>query len=147
MPDPDENDRKRLRERLQELGPESVKRLMAIGGFPTNRWLEIEKWLSEEEASAAKSRRKSAAKPRRKPSPSSLPPRPSSLPPRRRRRRYRFAPVFREMTEMVERDGLNALMDLSVDDMVERFKPAHVDVCREARNKVQRRFRKRQSQS
>jgi len=70
MPDLDERDRKALRERLKGFGPARVRSMLDRDQFPTGMVREIENWLSEAEASAAKPDRESAAESRRnKPSP------------------------------------------------------------------------------
>jgi hypothetical protein len=48
MPDLSDDDLKALRERLKEFGPDNVRHLLAVDGFPTTHRLAIARWLSEQ---------------------------------------------------------------------------------------------------
>jgi hypothetical protein len=122
MPDLDPEDVKRLRQRLQELGVATVIRRLMTGGFPTGMELAVENWLRENEAPAAKSRRKPLAKPRRKSKPSVKPRRKSAN--RKPTERPVFDWVVKAMTDLVKTDGPKVL-DISVKNMRIRLQPAN----------------------
>jgi hypothetical protein len=138
MPDPDENDRKVLREQLKKHGPENVRIMLAMGKFPTSMELEILKWLSEQGVSAAKPEPDRVINETVKASTLWSPPDPG---------RHVFNPVVRAMINLIETDGRNALEDLSFGEMQKQFtvvaadgqkKVPSRDTLREARREALR---------